>query len=390
MIDMAKNKILYCATVDYHLKAFHLPYMRWFKELGWDVEVATAGNLDLPYTDHKYNIPIHRSPFHRSNIVAYKQLKAIIHGNNYSIIHCHTPLGGVLGRLVARKARKHGSTVIYTAHGFHFYEGAPLINWFLYYPIEKVLSRFTDSLITINTEDYRLAVKRKFKANEIVQIPGVGVDTDTFKPVAQHERILLKRSFGYNENDFLLFYAAEFNKNKNQKFLLHSLSLLKDDIPNAKLLLAGEGSLLEDCRKLANKLGISHMVDFLGFRQDIYQILSMCDLAVASSYREGLPVAVMEAMACGLPVVAVDNRGHRELIRHNYNGWLNSLDDPQGFANKISKIAKETELRTQFGKNGRKLMETKYSTRKILLEKSRIYKQYMNEQGEAVWLNKNQ
>src|SRR5690625_2618198 len=161
------NKILFCATVDYHFKAFHLPYMKWFKALGWEVDVAAAGEIDLPYTDNKYNIPIKRSPYDKSNITAYKMLKKIIDENNYHMIHCHTPLGGVLARLAARKARERGTKVIYTAHGFHFCKGAPLLHWFIYYPIERYLSHYTDSLITINHEDFNLAIKNAFKEKNI-------------------------------------------------------------------------------------------------------------------------------------------------------------------------------------------------------------------------------
>src|SRR5690625_5577495 len=148
---MKKSKILYCTSVDSHFKALLLPYMKWLKEDGWDVDVVASGDLDLPYTDNKYNIPIQRSPFNRKNLAAYRQIKRIIEENHYAIIHCHTPLGGVLGRLAARQARKYGTKVIYTAQGFHFYKGVPLINWLLYYPIEKLLVRLSDSLITCNT-----------------------------------------------------------------------------------------------------------------------------------------------------------------------------------------------------------------------------------------------
>src|SRR5690625_3803855 len=158
------NRILFCATVDYHFKAFHLPYMKWFKDQGWIVDVAAAGTIQLPFSDHRYNIPIQRSPLKKSNFDAYKQLKTIIDQNNYSIIHCHTPLGGLLTRLAARRARKNGVKIIYTAHGFHFCKGVPLINWLIFYPIERNLSRFTDSLITINQEDYQLATKHRFPA----------------------------------------------------------------------------------------------------------------------------------------------------------------------------------------------------------------------------------
>jgi len=377
------NKILYCATVDYHFKAFHLPYMKWFKELGWEVDVAAAGEIDLPYTDRKYNIPIKRSPYDKSNIDAYRILKEIIDKNDYNIIHCHTPLGGVLTRLAARQARKKGTKVMYTAHGFHFCKGAPLLNWFVYYPIERYLSRYTDSLITINDEDFNLAIKHRFKAKNIEHVFGVGIDTEKFKPIDQQKKITLKQSFGYKSDDFLLFNAGEFNKNKNQQFLIHAIKRLENKHVNIKLLLAGEGETLEKCRKLATRLGVSHMVDFLGFRNNIEDILPACDLAVASSFREGLPVNIMEAMSCGLPIIAVENRGHRDLVSHYKNGLIIKNWNVDKFAEQVRLLAYKNEFRTQLGENGRKMIVEKFSTKKVLMELSRIYRTYM--EGEQMW-----
>lgn len=378
------NKVLFCATVDFHFQAFHLPYMKWFKEQGWEVHVAASGNMKLPYVDQKYNISIQRSPFHMGNMKSYRELKTVINENKYNIIHCHTPMGGVLARLAARKARKQGTKVIYTAHGFHFCKGAPFGNWLFYYPIEKTLAYYTDCLITINQEDYQLATQH-FKANRIEHVHGVGINTEKFKPANEKEKIHLKKSFGYHPDDFLLFYAAEFNKNKNQQLLLQSLALIKDEIPHAKLLLAGKGPLLENCRELAANLGIFHMVEFLGYRNDLQKIVPMCDVAVASSLREGLPVNIMEAMACGLPVVALDNRGHRELVHNNKNGWVIDSANRVEFASKIKALAKIEGVKHKLGINGRDMILKKYSIDKILIEKSRIYKSYTEETEGVKW-----
>ncbi|SFD67343.1 glycosyltransferase EpsD [Lentibacillus persicus] len=379
------GSILYCATVDYHFKAFHLPYMKWFKEQGWKVDVAAAGDINLPYTDHKYNIPIERSPLSRSNMTAYKQLKQLIDQNRYSIIHCHTPLGGVLARLAGREARKRATKIIYTAHGFHFCKGAPIPNWLIYYPIEKYLARHTDSLITINDEDFKTARKHRFRAKTIEHVHGVGVDTERFKPIGKNKKNELKKSFGYHADDFLLFNAAEFNKNKNQAFLLKSLARLKDDVPNARLLLAGEGESQQQCRHLAEKLGIAHMVDFLGFRKDIERLLQMSDVAVASSLREGLPVNVMEAMACGLPVVAVANRGHRELVEHYETGYVVEDWDSHAFAEKLMSLADFEDFRMKLGENGRHKILSTYSTDCVLAEKASIYQSIMEEREGVAW-----
>ncbi|MFC3884770.1 glycosyltransferase family 4 protein [Bacillus songklensis] len=371
------GKVLFCATVDYHFKAFHLPYMKWFKEQGWEVHVAASGNMDLPYVDKKYNIPIQRSPFNPANFYAYKELKAIMDQNKYKIVHCHTPMGGVLARLAARRARKEGTKVIYTAHGFHFCKGAPLLNWMIYYPIEKGLARYTDCLITINEEDYNLAVNHRFKAKRIEHVHGVGVDTEKFQPLNEDKKHELRRSYGYEPDDFLMFFAAEFNKNKNQQLLLHAFSLLKDEVPNAKLLLAGKGPLLDDCRDLATRLGIENMVHFLGHRSDISSLLQICDLAVASSLREGLPVNIMEAMACGLPVVASDNRGHRELIKDKINGYVIPPANDRLFSARILELAQSNDMRKKMGIESVKHLKT-YSLSHVHSELNKIYTHYIS------------
>ncbi|SFD17129.1 glycosyltransferase family 4 protein [Bacillus sp. UNCCL81] len=380
-----KKKVLFCATVDYHFTAFHMPYIKWFKDNGWEVHIAANGENNIHYVDKKFNLPIQRSPFNFKNIRALKDLKNIIDENNYEIIHCHTPMGGILARLAARKSRAKGTTkLIYTAHGFHFCKGAPILNWLLYYPIEKFMAPLSDCLITINKEDYELS-NRSFNIKRIVHIHGVGIDTEDFKPIDELNKKVVRESFGYQPDDFLLFYAAEFNKNKNQQFLLNSLALMKDELLNVKLLLAGEGALLNECKQLANQLGISHMVEFLGFRKDIKEILPMCDVAVGSSLREGLPVNIMEAMSCGLPIIAVDNRGHRELVINNKNGWLVKSNDSTGFSSAIKDLAERKGLKERLGANSRKIIMRKYSIDKVLLEKSEVYKSYMKEMEDTMW-----
>ncbi|MDQ0253156.1 glycosyltransferase EpsD [Evansella vedderi] len=373
-----EKKILFCATVDYHFSAFHLPIMKWFKEQGWEVHVAASGQMTLPYTDKKFDIPIKRTPFHIANFKAYKELKEIINENNYTIIHCHTPLGGVLSRLAGRKARKSGTKVIYTAHGFHFCKGAPLLNWLIYYPIERFLSRYTDCLITINSQDYQLAKKHRFPAGNIEYVNGVGVDTDHFKPLDSQTKLQQRKKYGYDKDDFLLFYAAEFNKNKNQQLLIRALAKVKEEAPKARLLLAGEGALFKECKDLAQSLGVAEQVDFLGFRKDIVQLLPICDLAVGSSYREGLPVNIMEAMACGLPVLASENRGHSELVKNKLNGFVQDPDDVEQFAATLKELYESKKLRETLGTNSISLVK-KFSLPRVKEQLVSIYTRYMVE-----------
>lgn len=373
MVNMSK-KILFCASVDYHFKAFHLPYLKWFNDQQWEVHIAANGNMELPFVTRKFNIPIQRSPFHRENLKAYQLLKTLIHEQSYDLIHCHTPLGGLLARLASRKFRGHRLKVIYTAHGFHFCQGAPFRNWLFYYPIEKFLSHFTDCLITINHEDYDLAKNKKFKAMQIKRVHGVGIDLMRFKPVNELEQIQLRFNYGYDSNDFLLFYAAEFNKNKNHQMLIYTLALIIHEIPHVKLLFAGKGPLMDHCKQLSIDLGVDDKIDFLGFRDDIQHWLPMCDAAVSSSFREGLPVNIMEAMACGLPIVATYNRGHNELVDHT-NGFIVEPNNVQAFANRLITLIESKDIQRQMGKASLQKIRN-YSLTKVSHEMTEIYKQY--------------
>ncbi|MEC2056068.1 glycosyltransferase family 4 protein [Peribacillus psychrosaccharolyticus] len=374
-----EKKVLFVATKDIHFDAFHLPTFKWFEENGYKIHTAAVGDLDLPFVDQRHDIPIQRSPFSLKNIIAYQELKKIMDQHSYQIIHCHTPMGGVLSRLAARTTRMKGTKVIYTAHGFHFCKGSPFINWMMYYPIEKSLARMTDCLITINNEDYQLAKERKFKAVTIKHVHGVGVDNERFHPISAFSKSVLRSEHGYKNKEFILFYAAEFNKNKNQQLLIRALSSVKEKIPQAKLLLAGTGPLLEECKKSAVRLGVEHMVDFLGFRKDIDSLLKISDLAVASSLREGLPVNIMEAMSSGLPVIATKNRGHMELIQQEKNGYLIPSEDDKQFSIRILELFHSIEQREKMGKMSEKIINATYTLAVVRSELNQIYTGYMVE-----------
>lgn len=329
------KKALFCATVDIHFDTFHLPYFKSLKQNGWEIHVAANGQSKIQYVDKKYDLPIQRSPFKIENFKAYIELKKIIKNNKYRMIHCHTPMGGVLARAAARIARHNGTKVLYTAHGFHFFNGAPVLNWLLYYPVERWLARYTDCLITINDEDYCRAVEDKFKACQIERIFGIGVDLNRFKPVTQEVKAQLRRKYGYGQDDFILINVGELNKNKNQDMLIKAMVLLKDMLPNIKLLIAGEGPLKGNVEDKVKQLGLSKHIEFLGYRTDIPELLAVSDVLAAVSMREGLAINVLEALASGLPVVATCVRGQRELIKEGKNGFLVKLDDVNELARYI-------------------------------------------------------
>ncbi len=318
-----------------------------------------------------HHINFSRSPFCKNNYRAYKQIKRLILEKGYELIHVHTPIASFLTRLACRKIPN--LKVIYTVHGFHFLKGAPLKNWLIYYPVERLSARWTDSLITMNEEDYKIAQKFKIrKGGFINKVNGVGINLEKFQPQTKENKYSMRYKYGYKIEDFILFYAAELNYNKHQDLLINVVSTLKNRIPNIKLLLAGSGPSLGQYKNMVKQLDLVDNVEFLGFRNDIPNLLMLSDIVVASSRREGLPVNVMEAMATGLPVVATDVRGHSDLVKDGENGYLVRLDDIKGFAKAIENLYKDEKLRNKFGKNGIEMVK-KYSLNNVLKEMNQIY-----------------
>lgn len=323
----SSKKILFTShTADF--QKFNRPFMHMMREDGWEVHYASMGEEEILDCDKSFVVPFTRSPFRLSNITAYRQLKKIINQENYDIIHTHTPMGSVVTRLAAKKARKNGTKIIYTAHGFHFFKGAPLLNWLIYYPVERLMARHTDTLITINKEDYHRA-KKQFKTN-VIYMPGVGVDPKRFKPkLTAKQKLKLRKSLGLKKDDFVMIYPAELNKNKNQTLLLHVLHEINKEDKSVHLLLAGKDNLNGYHKKLADKLGVAKNVHFLDYRSDIPQLLQMSDLSVSASHREGLPVHLIEAMFAGLPIVTTKCRGATELVENGVNGFVVGFNEDE-------------------------------------------------------------
>lgn len=346
------KKVLFVATVvKTHIMEFHIPYLKMFKEMGWETAVAARNDYEnpadcvIPYCDIYYNIPFERNPLKPGNLKAYKELKHIIDEGEYDIIHCHTPVGAMLTRLAAKQARKQGTKVFYTAHGFHFYKGAPVINWILYYPVEKWLSRYTDVLITINKEDYERA--KTFKAGKVCYVPGVGIDLKKFNAgyVNKEQK---RKEIGVSADDFVLLSVGELIPRKNHEVVIRALSVLKqlDKLNHIEYVICGRGSYEADLRKLAEGLDVADHVHFLGYRNDISEICNCADLFVFMSHQEGLPVALMEAMACGLPAVCSNIRGNTDLIEDGVTGLL-ANNTPEEVAQSISKMKSDTALRNR-------------------------------------------
>ncbi|RRC93657.1 glycosyltransferase family 1 protein [Erysipelotrichaceae bacterium OH741_COT-311] len=333
------TKVLIVASVLSHVAQFHKPLIAMLKDKGCVVDVVARDNLkdkdqlQLENIDHFFNVDFSRNPFTLKNVKAYFELKKIIDENSYNIVHCNTPAASVLTRLVHPLKRCY--RLIYTAHGFHFYKGASKKNWLIYYPIEKILSKFTDDIVTINKEDYACAVN-KFYCN-VHYINGVGIHTKRFHPKKEESKNLIPQ----------ILCVGELNDNKNQLFLLEALTKIKET--RYQLQLAGNGPNREKIEQFIKEHRMENSVNLLGYRSDLELILKDTDILVSVSKREGLPMNVLEAMYVGVAILCSDNRGHRDLIDNGVNGFITyTMDD---LVDKLNWLMKDKGLREQLAKN---------------------------------------
>lgn len=315
---MKNKKALLVTTVSGFVPQFEMANVRILQEMGYEIHYAANYNYPSYGNDNhrldgtgiiQHQVDFARSPFKSQNIKAYKQLKRLMTTEDFGLIHCHTPMGGVLSRIAAHKTKT--APVVYTAHGFHFYSGAPLVNWLLYYPVEKLLSFFTDELICINKEDYKRA-KKQFHARNVDYIPGVGINLERVQNTVE---VLKKREeLGIPEGKVILLSSGELIRRKNHETVIRAIAKLKNITVDFHYIICGHGFLEKHLYQLAEELQVSELVTFLGYREDMNEILQIADLFLFPSFQEGLPMAMLEAMAYGLPVICSDIRGSRDLM----------------------------------------------------------------------------
>lgn len=354
------EKVLMLASVASMIDQFNMDNIEILQELGYEVHVACNFEYGSTCTDEKvkqlklkleemnvryYQIDFTRSVFNiKQDIIAYRQVLRIMNNNNYKFIHCHSPIGGVIGRLASKKMK---IKCIYTAHGFHFFKGAPIKNWLIYYPVEKLLSNYTDVLITINEEDFEYA-RKKFKNTNIVYVPGIGVDVKKFV-CSSSIRTEKRRELGVSDTDKVLLSVGELIPRKNHKIVIEAIKEIEDS--SIKYYICGKGPLFDKYKRLICKLNLEKQVHLLGFRTDINEICQAADAYVFPSLQEGLPVALMEAMACGLPCVVSDIRGNRDLI-DDLGGEIVGIKKLCNWKDAIIRIVKSNRcIKGEYNKN---------------------------------------
>jgi glycosyltransferase involved in cell wall biosynthesis len=348
-------KVLFVASVYRHFTAFHLPYLNYFQNLGYEVWVAGSGQEDKE-TLEKLNIkcidiPFSRSPLSIRNIESYKLLKKLFNTEIFDLVHVHTPVAALLARMAFRKTMR--GKIVYTAHGFHFFEGAPKKNWLIFYTAEKLAARWTDHLITINSEDYKNAQKL-LPEKKISFVHGVGVELG-IESLSNNEKLQFKNSLGLADNSCVISYIAELNANKNHQFLLKNWKEIKQVNPTFELLIIGAGENEQQLKEYVINEQLTG-IHFLGFRRDVPKILQITDVVTLLSYREGLPKSIMEAMSVGIPCVVTNTRGLRDLIISNENGLVIDHEDNKELVKAFCDLNQE-QLRIEMGIKGREMIK---------------------------------
>lgn len=344
------KKILLTCT-DLMAIQFFTEHIKFWHEKGYRVDLVCSpvgGRVNelVEFLDGIENgsirtVALNRSPFKISNLKGYLQLKKIAKENHYDFVVTNEPVMGLLTRLAF--ANKKRTKVTYIAHGFHFYKGGSKLNNLIYKSIEGFASHFTDTLVTINKEDFEAAKDFKLKKNGTIRyIPGIGVNTSKFYKSTKEDHIKIREELGISHNDFVIAVIGELNDNKNQETIIKAVASLKNECPNLKSVLMGKGEKSEYLKDLCNELDINDRICFLGYRHDVNRVLSVCDLGASASFREGLGLNIIEEMASGLPVVASENRGHRDIVTES-NGALLQKNTAEEFSKAFYDLYKSPE-----------------------------------------------
>lgn len=388
------KRVLFVTTISGFLPQFEKNDVKLLKQMGCQIHYASNFTNPIYAFDktelEKNEVALHQIDIEKSpakinkNIKAIKQLIKIIDENDIDIVHCHNPMGGVAARIAAR-AGKRKPKVIYTAHGFHFYKGAPIVNWLFFYTAERFLARYTDIIVTINREDYIRAKKFRLKKNgEVYLIHSVGVDKEKFAPRPEL-RETKRAELGIPADAFHIVTAAELNENKNQKLVIEAVAALKnkskihaDKAYNIYYTICGKGPNEDKLRELIKAYGLENNVSLLGYRTDMDEILQTADVFAFPSIREGLGVAAIEALMCNVPLIAADNRGTREYVSDGNNGIVCRYDAVDEFEEAIELLYGNTAYRKRMADRCRESVK-KFTIEEVEKTMTKVYTRALGE-----------
>ncbi len=321
-------------------------------DMGYDVfygvNRANPQDLEVELPIHLYEAHTYRSiTALKDNWTAYKNLCRVMETGDIQVVHCNTPVGGMIGRLCGRKYKV--DKVIYTAHGFHFYKGAPLFNRTFLKWAEKIMARWTDAIITMNQEDYEAAKKFKLrKGGKVYLVHGVGITLKDFEGL-ESVRESKRAELGLQEQDVMLISMGDLVERKNYGTAIRAIAMAKNT--SLHYMICGKGPLMGELQELAKELGVENQVHFLGYRRDVRELLRAADIFLFTTKQEGLPRSLMEAMASGLPCVVSKIRGNVDLVEDGVNGYLYSSEDAAGFAQGISELVCDKQKMIEMTQN---------------------------------------
>lgn len=346
-------------------------------EMGYEIWVGV--NKDKPeelksdadYPVYFYDSHTYRNLFaFKDNCIAFRNAMRVLKKGGFEVIHCNTPIGGVIGRLCGKLSKV--PHIIYTAHGFHFYKGAPLFNRTVLKWAEMIMAHWTDVIITMNREDYEAAKKFKLRNNgKVFYVPGVGIDTDVYKNVVV-DKNEIRSSLGLKDSDIVCISMGDLIPRKNYGVAIKTIAECRN--PNLHYLICGKGPELKNLQYLAKEKGIENQIHFLGFRTDIKELLKVADIFLFTTLQEGMPRSMMEAMASGLPCIASKIRGNVDLLEDGKGGYLVPVDDVSVIAEKLRKLVSAAELRKKMSE--RNLIRIKdFDTVKVKEIIGKIYRE---------------
>ena len=374
---ISTGKVLFTARVAEHIKHFHLPFIKMLEDMGCQVDVACKVDVRLEgiIKGRVWDVPFARSVYALNNVKAMNAIKLLCEEEKYDFVHTHTPIASFVTRYALRNS---DVPVIYTAHGFHFYKGAPLKNQLVYRTAEKIAVPWTAAILVMNAEDLELARELGYQeGTNLHYVHGVGLDLRYYSAVSREQA---RKSLKIPEEDYVAVCIGEFTTRKNHIQLLKAWKCAHSKIPGSELLLVGRGELHEYLEQTVEGMNMAQSVRFLGYREDVPRILAAADVAILTSRHEGLPRCIMEAMAAGKPVVATDVRGNRDLVTDGHDGYLVALDDWRTLSDRIVQLADNGDARVTMGDAGRKTIEN-YSIDNVLAEVNTIYARFLRTPG---------
>lgn len=336
--------------------------------LGINCKYPEKITTDLPFDVKLYNSNTYRSILSfKDNKIAYKNLINLLSKGDFEVIHCNTPIGGMIGRLCGKK--KKIKKVIYTAHGFHFYKGAPLFNNTILKLAERIMAHWTDAIITMNQEDYEAAKKFKLKKyGKVYFVHGVGIDIEDFKNVKINVKNK-RKELNIKDDDIVLISVGDVVQRKNYSLALDVIA--KCNNPKLKYLICGLGPEMENLKNKAKSLGIENQIMFLGFRKDIKELLKISNIFLFTTTQEGLPRSLMEAMASGLPCIVSKIRGNVDLIENDKGGFC--CDTIDEYVQAINTIIKSKNKVKKYIDHNLKIIK-QYDIENVKREIKQIYK----------------